>query len=423
MTMVRRAPIETTHAVYRTQKEATGASERGNMTTRSCPGCGSGDCDTFYETMGVPAKSRLLPASREEAIAVPRGDVALSLCNVCGLVFNAAFDPGLVDRATINQESCAHSSVLRGFQERLADQLIERYTLHDKDLLEIGCGRGEFLALLCELGGNHGIGFDADAPDRRRSRLGFDATFRREPFSEYTVTGPTDLVYSRLLLEHLVDPARFVGLLRRAASLRKGARLFLQASNFVRTLRHYAFWEIHYQQCCYFSAGSLHRLLRAQGFTIDDIWTDFDGHYLLADARPASNGTTQSDAREIVETVTELARLVTHFGREFGDKQAMWREILDEIAQAGNRIAIWGADSRAVSFLTTLAVGDEVSYVVDLSPSRQGRYTPGTGHRIVGPDVMAATRPDVVIVMNSVFAFEIQELLAKAGCVPTLLIA
>jgi hypothetical protein len=48
---------------------------------------------------------------------------------------------------------------------------------------------------------------------------------------------------------------------------------------------------------------------------------------------------------------------------------------------------------------------------------------PGTGHPIVALDVMAGTRPDVVIVMNSVFAFEIQELLAKAGCAPTLLIA
>jgi SAM-dependent methyltransferase len=393
------------------------------MTTRSCPGCGSGDCVKFYETTGVPADSRLLPASRQEAIAVARGEVALSLCNICGLVFNAAFEPGLVDRAIINQEWYAYSSVCRGFQEGLAEQLIERYGLHDKDLLEIGCGGGEFLALLCELGGNHGIGFGLDAPDRQRSRLGSEATFRREPFSEHSVTGPADLVYSRQLLEHLADPARFLGLLRRAAGMRNGARLFLQASNFVRTLRHYAFWEIHYQQCCYFSAGSLHRLLRAQGFTIDDIWTDFDGQYLLADARPASTGTIESDACEMVETVPDLVALVAQFARECRDKQAMWCEILDEIAQAGDRIAIWGAGPKAVSFLTTLAVGDEVSYVVDLSPSRQGRYMPGTGHRIVAPDVMAAARPDVVIVMNSVFAFEIQQLLAKAGCAPTLLIA
>jgi hypothetical protein len=95
------------------------------MTTRSCPGCGSAECDTFYETGGMPADTRLLPASREEAIAVPRGDVALAFCKVCGVVFNAAFDPGLVDHATIDQEAYAHSSVLREFQERLADQLAE----------------------------------------------------------------------------------------------------------------------------------------------------------------------------------------------------------------------------------------------------------------------------------------------------------
>lgn len=394
------------------------------MTTRSCPGCGSSECDAFYETEGVPANGRLLLSSREEAVAVPRGDVALAFCHACGLVFNRVFDPGLVDQAVITQGLCGHSSVFRGFEDRLADQLIERYALHDKQLLDIGCGRGAFLALLCERGGNHGIGIDpGDPPDPPLSRLGVDATFRREPFGEHTVLGAADLVYSRMLLERVADPARFLGLLRRATSLCEDTRLFLQASNLVRTLRHYAFWEIHYQQCCYFSAGTLHRLLRAQGFTIDDIWSDFDGQYLLAGARPATNDAAQSNMCEIVETVTDLAWLVTHFAREFREKQAMWCEILAEIAQAGNRVAIWGAGLKAVSFLTTLAVGDEVSYVVDLNPSRQGRYMPGTGHRIVAPEVLAATPPDVVIVMNSGFAFEIQELFAEVGCAPTLLIA
>jgi hypothetical protein len=38
--------------------------------------------------------------------------------------------------------------------------LIERYDLYGKDIIEIGCGQGEFLTLLCELGGNRGVGFD-----------------------------------------------------------------------------------------------------------------------------------------------------------------------------------------------------------------------------------------------------------------------
>ena len=68
-------------------------------------------------------------------------------------------------------------------------------------------------------------------------------------------------------------------------------------------------------------------------------------------------------------------------------------------------------------------VGREQHDVVDVRPNRHEHYTPGTGHRIVAPESMAAMRPDVVIVMNSALTFEIRDLLAKAGCAPTLLIA
>ena len=392
--------------------------------TRNCPGCGSNRCEVFYELAAVPANSLSLLSSRQQAVALPRGEVALEFCDACGLVFNAAFDPGLVGCPMIDDDMDAYSPVFRTFQQRLADRLIERYALHDKDIMDIGCGRGQFLALLCELGSNHGIGFDPGySPDPQSALAGIDATFRCELFTDDTVVGPADLVCSRMLLEQIADPTHFLGLLRRTLGLRKGARLFLQVRNVVQTLTHHAFWEIHYSRCSYLSPGTLHRLLCAQGFTVEDVWTDFDAQYLMADAHPAGGGTTGLRTGKNVETIADLASLVARFEHECREKQAMWCEILRKLAGAGNRIAIWGAGSVAASFLTTLAVGDEVSYVVDLDPHRQGKYTPGTGHRIVAPEVMVDMRPDVVIVMNSELNFEIRDLLAQAGCAPTLLIA
>jgi hypothetical protein len=405
-------------AVRSTREEAI---EIGNMTIRNCPGCGSRQSEVFYELGGVPTNSRLLLPSREEAIALPRGNIALEFCGVCGLVFNAAFDPDLVAEPSTYEQAYTHSPIFVAFQRRLADQLIERYGLHGKEILEIGYGRGDLLALLCDLGANRGSGFYVGYPPDPWAHT--DARFRREPFSEDIPIGPTDLVCSSMLLEYVADPVRSLELLRRPLSLRKGARLFLQVSNFVRTLRHFAFWEIHYAHCSCFTPGTLHRLLCAQGFSVSDIWTDFDGQYLMADSRAADDGAASCRPGATVETITELASLVARFAHECREKQALWCEILRRIAGAGNRIVIWGAGSSAAAFLTTLAVGDEVSYVVDPDPSRQGKYTPGTGHRIVAPDVMLARRPDVVIVMNSVLTFEIQEILAEAGSAPTMLIA
>jgi hypothetical protein len=381
------------------------------MATRNCPGCGSNPCESFYELASVPTNSRWLSPSRDQAVALPRGDIALQFCRECGLVFNGAFDPGLIDDAGFHEEIDDGSPIFKAFQRRLADQLIERCALRDKDILEIGYGRGELLELLCELGANHGIGFDARrAPQPPPLPSGINTT-----------APPSDLVCSKSLLQGVAEPAQFLELLKRA--LHKDARLFLQVSNFMRTLKNFAFWEIHYLNFSYFSPGTLYRLLRARGFAVSDVWTDFDAEYLMADAHAAAEGTTEPSPGENIETIADLASLVARFAHECREKQAMWCEILRKLAAGGNRIAIWGAGSRAASFLTTLAVGDEVSYVVDMNPGRQGKFTPGTGHRIVAPDVMVSMRPDVVIVMNSVLAFEIRDRLAQAGCAPTLLIA
>jgi C-methyltransferase C-terminal domain len=348
------------------------------MTRHPCPCCGSSYCEVFYEAKGVPANSHLPLTTREEAVALPRGDVALQFCQACGLIFNGAFNPSLVDYRRLVEESYSYSSPVNPLQHRLAHQLIEGYTLRDKDILEIGGGQGEFVELC-------------------------------------------DLIYSNNFLQNVAEPLQFLNLLRRA--LHNDARLFLQVFNFMRTLRNFAFWDIHYPNRSYFSPGTLHRLLRSQGFVVRNLWTDFDSEYLMADARATAHGTTRSSPGDNVESIADLAGLVARFAEECGQKQAMWCEILRTLAGSGNRVVIWGAGSRAASFLTTLAVGDEVSCVVEVNPCRQGKYTPGTGHRIVAPEVMVTMRPDVVIMINSVLTCEMRDLLAVAGRGPMLLIA
>jgi hypothetical protein len=79
---------------------------------------------------------------------------------------------------------------------------------------------------------------------------------------------------------------------------------------------------------------------------------------------------------------------------------------------------LWGALSKAVSFLTTLPLDGCIEYVVDISPHRQGRFMPGTGQAIVAPSFLADYRPDLVIAMNPVYLKEIRRDLEAigAGC-------
>ncbi len=391
------------------------------MAPGPCPSCGSGSCSTFYEARRAPASTDLC-ASRPEAVAVPRGDIELAFCSACGFVFNAAFDPSLATHPGFHDEA-RRFTTYKAFEHRLADQLVARYGLYGKEILEIGCGTGEFLGLLCKLGGNLGVGLDPGyvaAPGELA--IAGAAAFGKELFTERVVIEPADLVCARLLLERSPDIARLVGALRRALSRRPDARLFVQLPDLVQTLKHVSFWQIHYEHCSYFSPGTLQRVLSAQGLTVGDMWTGLENQLVMAVAR-TGKGPGDVYAGKLLEPVAELEQLVARFALQCREKQALWCDILRGIAGAGNRTMIWGSGPRTVSFLSTLAVGNEVGWVVDPDPRRQGTYLPGTGHPIVAPAAVAALRPDVMIVMNAIYTLEIQELLARMGCDPTLLIA
>ena len=63
--------------------------------------------------------------------------------------------------------------------------MIQKFDLHSKRIIEIGCGKGEFLALLTELGNNRGIGFDpAFVAARNPAKASCDIQFIADFYSE-----------------------------------------------------------------------------------------------------------------------------------------------------------------------------------------------------------------------------------------------
>ncbi len=52
----------------------------------------------------------------------------------------------------------------RDYAAPLVEHLITTYDLHNKVIVEIGCGQGDFLRALCESGDNRGYGYDPGCP-------------------------------------------------------------------------------------------------------------------------------------------------------------------------------------------------------------------------------------------------------------------
>ena len=130
------------------------------MSNPTCPCCSAPASAPLYEVRNVPVHSVTVLRTPEDARAITTGDIALSLCEHCGFVFNAAFDGAKQDYFHDYVSTQAMSPVFNSFHKRLALDLIDRHGLHGRDVVEIGCGQGEFLELLCTLANNRGTGFD-----------------------------------------------------------------------------------------------------------------------------------------------------------------------------------------------------------------------------------------------------------------------
>jgi ABC-type enterochelin transport system substrate-binding protein len=51
---------------------------------------------------------------------------------------------------------------------------------------------------------------------------------------------------------------------------------------------------------------------------------------------------------------------------------------------------------------------DQISYVVDINPRKQGMYVSGTGQEIVSPEFLKDYDPDLVLIMNPIYNEEIR---------------
>ena len=380
----------------------------------TCPSCGCAEISSIYEIDNIPIHSVLLFQTKEKALTYPKGDIKLGFCENCGFISNISFDPGLQEYSDGYESTQIYSTTFNVFARKLAQSLIDRYDLQSKDIIEIGCGQGEFLEMLCEHGKNRGMGFDpAYTPGRNENLEKNQVSIIKDFYSEKYSNIQCDFLCCRMTLEHIYETGNFIGTVKKSIQDKPDTIVFFQVPDVRRILKDQAFWDIYYEHCSYFSPGSLAKLFRNNGFEIIDMWIDYDDQYIMLGARLGHGGKIKSLPAE--EDIMQLKSQVDLFSKNHKNLLNTWKSYLEKAKKDGRRIVIWGGGSKGVAFLTTLHIIKEIEYVVDINPNKHGTYMAGTGQQIVSPEFLVQYNPDIVIVMNPIYCNEIKESLDKMG--------
>lgn len=373
----------------------------------TCPACGAGvEAEPFFRVAKVPVQSVRLVARLDAALSFPSASVSLTGCPGCGFVFNQEFDAEAQHWDPDYEETQVCSDHFNRFAAQLVNELIERYQLQGKRILEIGCGKGHFLAALCSQGGNIGLGVDPAFDPARNPSLDGTVSYRQETFSEAHLEFEPNLVMCRHTLEHISDPSGLLGMI----AARRGCDVVIEVPDSGRILDEGAFWDIYYEHCGYFDAGSLARVMNQAGIGCQETVLGFHDQYLLAFGRTGLPADDFPPVGSLAGAGDRLQHCLEN-----------WRGQLQHWRSAGDRVVLWGGGSKAVGFLTTLGTAAEgVSGVIDINPRKQDHFLPGSGHPVWAPERLIKAPPDHIVVMNPAYRQEISDHLDGMGLASSL---
>lgn len=391
------------------------------MTVRACPVCDGPRAEVFFALAGQPVLIGVLWPDAASARACPKGDIALAFCPDCGFVWNTAFDP---DRMAYDQRydnSLHFSPTFQDYSRRLVDRLVATYDLRGRHIIDIGCGKGDFLAMLCEAGDNTGQGFDPSYEGERvKSPAADRITWSNSYYTEREARISADLLASRFVFEHIPAPRDFLSMIRRSITEPMHTVVFFEVPHVGLILRQMSVWDVIYEHCSYFGVESLTRVFARCGFDVLRVEETYDGQFLTIEARAAAGAGNPGPA---TGDPGRLATDVAAFRDAAAARQAAWRERLADWRACGTNVAAWGAGAKAVGFFNMLGVTDEIPRVVDINPHKRGRHLAGTGQKIVSPADLLADPPEMIVLMNPVYREEIAATLGSLGLAPELVVA
>lgn len=385
-----------------------------NIKQQKCPICCNSEMMVFFQAESLPVFCNVLWDSRTKAMAAPLSKIHLSYCNECGLLYNVAFDQTLMQYSAAYENSLHFSQRFQQWAEGAAGRLVRQYQLYDKDIIEIGCGQGDFLEIIQRLGNNRVLGFD---PSYKPEQTALDIekpaiTIIPKAYSEVSGDYQADFICCRHVLEHIDRPLEFLKNIRSSIGQRKDCVVYFEVPNALYSLEHMGLWDIIYEHCSYFTSESLANLFLRAGFEPIEITERYDGQFLTIEARPGHDDVKPvSDCKWVVANIRHL---IDNFQNVYREKVNSWTSTLSDLESQNSRIVIWGAGSKGITFVNTLNISyKQVEYIVDVNPRKCGKFVPGTAQCIVGPDFLREYRPDTTIIMNPIYQSEIQAAISE----------
>jgi 2-polyprenyl-3-methyl-5-hydroxy-6-metoxy-1,4-benzoquinol methylase len=378
---------------------------------------------TFVDLGMSPLCESYVPAAKLDQ-AETFYPLHVRLCDACLLVQLPAYVPGeeiFSDYAYFS----SYSDSWVAHAKRYAQEMTERLSLAPDSLVTEVASNDGYLLQHFDAAGIPVLGVEpaANVAEAARARgirtevqfLGADTG--RQIAQRY---GRADLVAANNVFAHVPDIRGFAAGLR--ALVKDDGMVTLEFPHLLRLIERRQYDTIYHEHYSYLSLLTSSRALATAGLRVVDVAElGTHGGSLRVYARPEESAGEPARRVKAVLAEEESAGLHTAGGHD-GFAPAVLKIKSDLLgfllaaAREGRTVAGYGAPGKGNTLLNHCGIrSDLLSYTVDRSPFKQGKFLPGTHIPIYAPERLAETKPDYILVLPWNLRDEISRQLSYVG--------
>ncbi|MGV3526098.1 MAG: class I SAM-dependent methyltransferase [Candidatus Sericytochromatia bacterium] len=310
-------------------------------------------------------------------------------CLYCGHIYNQAFEyqqvPYVKNPNLMYNGSASWQQHLNELAHRLSTHLPAEPTV-----IEIGCGTGSFLKRLAQVhGSGRFIGFD---PNATFSEADPHVELHAELFvaAQHLQDYQPDLILSRHVLEHLINPLAFLQeLLVFSALTEVYPLLFFEVPCVDRLLRYGRVEDLYYEHNSHFTQRSFKTLLQRLGAEILEMNQSYNQEVLCGLIQLLPQAQIKSFLQENEAFQNQVAQAQHNIPLE-----------LKTLHQNGHALALWGGTGKGAAFVHHFGLlPQEIPlHVVDSDLAKVGTFVPGTHYLIHHPESLLTQAPKVIVI-------------------------
>jgi hypothetical protein len=383
-----------------------------------CRVCGSARLHKYID-LGLMPLSNNLEATSAAARASDRYPLQVLFCEDCYLSqLSVVIDPRVLYsyytyRSGVNQGYVTHC-------RQMAAELQMRYGLsEDSFQIDIAGNDGTLLQQF-----RNEIGLRVLNVDPASNLIAVSEQAGIESLAEFwsvsvakqiaRTHGRADLITATNVFAHVDNVTDFM---LAALNLIKPTGLLVLEFPYLIDLIHRAeFDTIYFEHLSYFSLLPLRRLCQATGMRIIDAEKqEIHGGSLRVTLAPGGTPWGVNPRVDLLlesEKALGICRLAWYvdYAEQVQDKVEAVANQLIELKNAGKTIAAFGASAKGNVLLNCANIGtDIIDYIIDDTPEKIGRFSPGLGLPIRPRQILLEQPPDYLVILSWNFAEEIME--------------